>query len=233
MAESQSIVIVGGTAGIGRHLAQKLADRGDDVVITGRDSARAQAIAAEIGGQTRGVGFDLAEPAEIAGKLADVGKLDCLVLLAIERDNKAVRELDVAAAIRLTTLKLVGYTEVVHVLEPRLTANASIVLFGGQARVRPYPGSTTTSIVNGGVTAMVKTLAVELAPIRVNAIHPGIVGDSPASSGKPALLEFGLAHTPTKRLATMDDCVDATIFLMENRSVNGLDLVVDSGWSLQ
>lgn len=232
MADKQSIVIVGGTAGIGRHLAQALVKRGDEVVITGRDKARAQAIAAEIGGRTRGIGFDLAEPAKISSQLADVGKVDSLVLSAIERDSNSVREFDVSRAIRLVTLKLVGYVETIHVLAPRLTPNASIVLFGGQARVRPYPGSTTVTTVNGGVTSMVRTLALELAPIRVNAIHPGIVGDSPALSGKTELLKIGISRTPTKRLATMDDCISAVMFLMENQSVNGINLVVDGGWAI-
>jgi NAD(P)-dependent dehydrogenase (short-subunit alcohol dehydrogenase family) len=234
MADKQSIVIVGGTAGIGRHLAQKLAKRGDEVVITGRDSARAQVIATEIGGRTRGIGFDLAEPAKIAGRLAniDIGKVDCLVLTAIERDNNTAREFDVGRAVHLVTLKLVGYVETVHALAPRLTKNASIILFGGQARERPYPGSTTVTIVNGGVTSMVRTLALELAPIRVNAIHPGIVGDSPALKGKDELLKIGIARNPTKRLVTMDDCIGGVMFLMENQAVNGINLVVDAGWSI-
>ena len=234
MADKQSIVIVGGTAGIGRHLAQKLANRGDEGVITGRDSARAQSIATEIGGRTRGIGFDLAEPAKIAGRLAniDIGKVDCLVLTAIERDNNTVREFDVGRAVHLVTLKLVGYVETVHALAPRLTKNASIILFGGQARERPYPGSTTVTIVNGGVTSMVRTLALELAPIRVNAIHLGIVGDSPALKGKDELLKIGIARNPTKRLVTMDDSVGAVMFMMENQSVNGVNLVVDAGWSI-
>lgn len=232
MTERQSIVIVGGTSGIGRHLAQKCADRGDDVVVTGRDLARAQIVAAEIGGRTRGVGFDLAEPTTIADHLDGTAKVDCIVLTAIERDNNSVREFDVSSAIRLATLKLVGYLETIHVLVPRLTPNASIVLFGGQARVRPYPGSTTVSTVNGAVTAMVRTLALELAPIRVNAIHPGMVSDSPALLGKTEFLEMGIARTPIKRLATMDDCVHATTFLMENPAVNGINLAVDGGWAL-
>lgn len=232
MADQQSVVIVGGTAGIGRHLAQKLTNRGDTVVITGRDQARAQAVAAEIGGRTRGIGFDLAEPTKIAGQLADVEKVDSLVLAAIERDNNSVRTFDIARAIRLATLKLVGYVETIHALAPRFTPNASIVLFGGQARERPYPGSTTVTTVNGGVTSMVRTLALELAPIRVNAIHPGIVGDSPAWSGKTEFLNMGISRTPTKRLATMDDCVGGVMFLLENQGVNGVNLVVDGGWTL-
>jgi NAD(P)-dependent dehydrogenase (short-subunit alcohol dehydrogenase family) len=230
--ERRSVVIVGGTAGIGRHLAQVLAKRGDEVVIAGRDRTRAQSAAAEIGGRTRGVAFDLAEPATIAGQLADVTKVDCLVLTAIERDNNSVREFDVGRASRLATIKLVGYLETAHALASRFTPAGSIVLFGGQARERPYPGSTTVTTVNGAVTSMVKTLAMELAPVRVNAIHPGIVGDSPALQGKTELLKMGLARTLTKRLVTMDDCVSAVLFLMENRGVDGVNLVVDSGWSL-
>ena len=81
---------------------------------------------------------------------------------------------DKARAERLVLLKLVGYPEVVHVLRDRLSTDSSIVLFGGLAKERPYPGSTTVTTVNGGVTGLVRTLAFELAPIRVNAIHPGI-----------------------------------------------------------
>jgi NAD(P)-dependent dehydrogenase (short-subunit alcohol dehydrogenase family) len=232
MSDQRSVVIVGGTGGIGRHLAQKLASRGDEVVITGRDPARAQAIAKEIGGRTRGIGFDLVQPTTIAKQLADLGKVDCLVLTAIERDNNTVREFDPTRALRLTTLKLVGYVETIHALVPRLTPNASIILFGGQARECPYPGSTTVTTVNGGITSLVKTLALELAPIRVNAIHPGIVGDSPALAGKTEFLKIGVQRTTTKRLPTMDDCVSAVTFLMENQAVDGVNLVVDAGWSL-
>jgi NAD(P)-dependent dehydrogenase (short-subunit alcohol dehydrogenase family) len=232
MADPKSVVIVGGTAGIGRALAQTLAKRGDEVVITGRDKARAESVAAEVGGKTRGLAFDLAEPTKIAAALADVASVDSIVLAAIERDANSVREFNVERAIRLATLKLVGYLETIHALVPRLTPNAAIVLFGGQARERPYPGSTTVTSVNGGVTSMVRTLALELAPMRVNAIHPGIVSDSPAWAGKAEFLKLGVSRTPTKRLATMDDCVGAVMFLMENPAVNGVNLVVDGGWSI-
>jgi NAD(P)-dependent dehydrogenase (short-subunit alcohol dehydrogenase family) len=77
---------------------------------------------------------------------------------------------------------------------------------------------------------MITTFAVELAPIRFNAIHPGIVGDSPYWVDKP--LDAVIARTPTKRLCTMEDVVDAVVFLLENRSVNGVNLYVDSGWLL-
>jgi NAD(P)-dependent dehydrogenase (short-subunit alcohol dehydrogenase family) len=122
---------------------------------------------------------------------------------------------------------------VVHVLRSRLTSTASVLLFGGRAKDRPYPGSTTVSTVNGGVVGMVNTLATELAPVRVNAIHPGIVGDSPYWSARPPeVLEAVRARTPTGRTVTMSDVVGAAVFLLENRSVNGENLSVDGGWML-
>jgi NAD(P)-dependent dehydrogenase (short-subunit alcohol dehydrogenase family) len=202
-------------------------------VITGRDKTKAEAVAAQIGGRTRGLALDLANPNEIAGRLAEIGQVKSLVIAAIERDDNSVRKFDIARATRLMTLKLVGYAEVIHALAPRFTPNASIVLFGGQAKERPYPGSTTVSTVNGGIATMVHTLAVELAPLRVNAIHPGIVGDSPAWSGKPPeVLERVRVRTPTGRLPTMADIASAVIFLLENQSVNGVNLSVDGGWLL-
>jgi NAD(P)-dependent dehydrogenase (short-subunit alcohol dehydrogenase family) len=233
MSDQGSAVIVGGTSGLGREVAQVLAARGDEVVITGRDKAKAEAVAAQIGGRARGLALDLAVPNEISGRIAQIGQVKSLVIAAIERDDNSVRKFDIARATRLMTLKLVGYAEVIHALVSRFEPNASIVLFGGQAKERPYPGSTTVSTVNGGIATMVHTLATELAPIRVNAIHPGIVGDSPAWSGKPPeVLERVRVRTPTGRLPTMADIASAVIFLLENQSVNGVNLNVDGGWLL-
>jgi NAD(P)-dependent dehydrogenase (short-subunit alcohol dehydrogenase family) len=229
MAEG-AVVIVGGTAGIGRELAQSYVHDGRKVVITGRDAARAKSVAEEIGGNTSGAGFDLADPHCIADALEHVGTVDHLVLSAIERDVNSVREYDVDRAIRLATLKLVGYSEVLHCLHPKLHDESSVLLFGGLAKERPYPGSTTVTSVNGAVETMVRTFATELAPVRVNALHPGIVGDSPYWEGNDAVLEATKARTPTGRLATMADVAAAARFLLENRSVNGVNLAVDGGW---
>lgn len=224
------VLIVGGTEGIGRQIASHYLERGREVVITGRDEAKCEAIASDLGEQAGGLGFDLAKPETIAAALADVGAVDKLVLCAISRDNNPVRSYDVPSAVSLATMKLVGYTEVIHTLLDRLSDESAVVLFGGRAKDRPYPGSTTVTSVNGAVSTMITTFAVELAPIRFNAIHPGIVGDSPFWEDKP--LDAVVERTPTGRLATMEDVVDATVFLLENRSVNGVNLYVDSGWLL-
>ena len=225
-----AVVIIGGTGGMGRELAIHYLEKGRNVVVTGRDPEKAGAVASELGEKATGIGFNLARPETIASALADLGPVDRLVLSAIDRDNNPVREYNYESATNLATMKIVGYTETVHALIPNLSDDSSVVLFGGRAKDRPYPGSTTVTAVNGAVATMITTLAIELAPIRFNAIHPGIVGDSPFWEGKA--LDAILARTPTNRLATMSDVVDATVFLLENRSVNGVNLYVDGGWLL-
>lgn len=227
-----TVLIVGGTQGLGRELAQAYADEGRDVVVTGRKQARADAAAAEIGGNTRGLGFDLADPHAIADSLAGVGDVDYVVLAAIERDTNKVGEYDIEGALRLVTLKLVGYTEVIHALGPRLRPESAVLIFGGLARDRPYPGSTTVTTVNGGVTSLIRTLVIELAPIRVNGLHPAIVGDSPQWIDMPAeRMQALVDRTPIGRLVTMAEIVGACRFLLENQAVNGINLVVDGGWT--
>jgi NAD(P)-dependent dehydrogenase (short-subunit alcohol dehydrogenase family) len=225
-----AVMVVGGTSGIGREIAAHYVGAGREVVLTGRDTNRAKEMAADVGAAS-GLGFDLANPREIATALAGVGPVDALVLAAIDRDSNSVADYDITAAIHLTTLKLVGYTAVIHALRSRLSGDGTILMFGGQARARPYPGSTTVSTVNAGVVGMVRTFAVELAPIRVNSIHPGIIGDSPFWRDKPAEVLAGFrAPTLTGQLATMRDVVGAAVFLLENPSVNEVNLVVDGGW---
>jgi NAD(P)-dependent dehydrogenase (short-subunit alcohol dehydrogenase family) len=226
-----SVVIVGGTRGLGREVAQHYADAGREVVITGREQAACDACAAEIGGATQAFVLDHAEPHTIAGRLADVGDVQYLVLVAIERDSNTVKDYDIDAALRLVTLKLVGYTEVIHALASRFTADSAILMFGGLARDRPYPGSTTVTTVNGGVTSLVRTLVGELAPTRVNALHPAIVGDSPQWRDMPAESHDALVRrTPIGRLVTMEEVVGASRFLLENGAINGINLAADGGW---
>jgi NAD(P)-dependent dehydrogenase (short-subunit alcohol dehydrogenase family) len=225
-----SVLVVGGTAGIGREIARHYADGGHRVTLTGRDADRAAAAAKEIGGDTSGLALDLAAPKDIAAALAGVDAVDGLILAAIERDVNSVTDYDIDRALRLVTLKLVGYTEVVHTMRSRLAPEAAIVMFGGLALHRPYPGSTTVSTVNGGVIGLMHAMLVELAPIRVNVIHPGIVGDSPYWRDRD--LSHVVARTPCGQLAQMTDIVDAVTFLLGNRAVNGVSLNVDGGWLL-
>lgn len=225
-----SVVVIGGSSGLGKAIAEHYASQGREVVVTSRDQGRADETAADIGGSSRGVAVDLTVPEEIGDALSDVGPVQYLVVAAIERDENTVKDFDVEGAANLAKLKLVGYTEVVHALSSRFTDDASVVLFGGLAKDRPYPGSTMVSTVNGAITTLINTLATELAPMRFNAIHPAVVGDTPYWMAKPSeVLEGIRSRTPTGQLVTTANIVHAVSFLLENQGVNAVNLRVDGG----
>jgi NAD(P)-dependent dehydrogenase (short-subunit alcohol dehydrogenase family) len=229
MSDRTHVVVVGGTSGIGRHFAQSAAERGDDVIITGRSEERTKRVADEIGGRTRGLALDLSESERIGAALAEVERVDHLVIAALDRDYNTVRDYRPLDATRLLAVKLTGYTAVLSALAPRMTDQSAVVLIGGLASHRPYPGSTTVTTANGGIGALVRTLAVELSPIRVNALHPSIVSDTPFWSDKPAAREAAVTRALTRRPVTMRDCTGAITFLLENGSINGVNLNIDGG----
>ena len=99
------------------------------------------------------------------------------VLTPVHGIAESIKNLKVEEAVRSARIKIVAFAEIVGKALPRLKPTSSIVLFGGAAKARPYPGSTMVTIVNGGMIGMARTLAVELSPIRVNGISPGLVED--------------------------------------------------------
>ena len=158
-----ALLIVGGTLGIGKEIAQRYAGQGWSVVLTSRDDSTAKSVANELGGNTRGLALDLSEP-ELVDALADVGAIDHLVLAAIARDTNTLDDYDIASARNLVIMKLVGYTAVVSAMRDRLAEDGSIVLFGGRAKDRPYPGGMTVGTVNAGISGMVPGLPCSCHP---------------------------------------------------------------------
>ena len=228
-----NVVVIGGSSGIGEEIARVYASEGRKVYVSSRDKSRADEAAERIGGDAHGLAVDLSMPEGIAEGLAPVeGPVEYLVITAVLRDTNSLKEFEIAGASALALLKIVGYPETVHQLHGRLTDESSIVLFGGLAKERPYPGSTTVTSVNGGVEKMVNTMALEIAPIRVNAVHPGIVLDSWYWENNDAIREATLARTPTGRPLLTAHVVDAVRFLLENPSMNGVNLNIDGGWLL-
>lgn len=223
-----STLVVGGSGGVGRVIARYFADRAHQVTITSRDKARARAVAAEIGPGTGVLALDLARPETLEASLAEVATVDNLVITAAGQAPNALARFDVADAVAAVTMKLVGYAETVRVLRDRFAPNASVVLFGGLAKERPYPGSTVVTTFNAGITGLVRTLAVEIAPHRVNALHPGLIGDSPKWRNGP--VPPATERTPIGRLVTMAEVADATGFLLRNTGINAHDLYLDGGF---
>lgn len=225
-----TLLIISGTQGIGNEIARRYAKDRWSVVLTGRDESHAKSVAAEVGGDTRGIALDLSEPELVADALTDLVAVDHIVLAAIARDTNTLDKYNIDSARYLVTMKLLGYTAVVSAMRDRLAEDGSIVMFGGRAKDRPYPGGMTVGTVNAGLSGLMHALVVQLAPRRVNAIHPGIVANSPYWSENPDFPESVRKATPTRRSVTMNDIVDGVDFLIRNRSVNGLDLYIDGGW---
>ena len=225
-----SLVIGGASDGVGGLTARRFAKRGDDVIVTSRDRGRAESAAQEIGGRTRGLAVDLSQPHSLAASLDRVTEVDNVVITAMESVPVTLSDFDIDAAIRSVTIKLVGYAEAVRFLHGRFRPGAAVVLFGGGAKDRPYPGSTMVTTFNAGLTGLIKTLAAEIAPHRVNAVHPAIIGDSPKwrDADHPHA-----SITPIGRLVTMAEVADAIEFLLQATGVNAVDLNVDGGLSIR
>lgn len=231
----EHFVIIGGTAGIGRRLAERLAGEGMKVTIAGRDARRAADVADEIaadaveGADVMGLKADLSRPDSLAESLGRIDALDHLVLAGVNRDSNTIKAFNIPGALELATVKVVGYAAAVASLAPKIREHGSVLLFGGVAKDAPYPGSTVVTSVNGAMVGMVRTLAHELAPLRVNAVHPGMVGDSPYWVANQAMVCLARARILTDRVPTMDDIVDGCCFLMRNRAANGINLNLDGG----
>ncbi len=150
------IVVVGGCDGIGLALAQSAHRRGSQVTVTGRGAERAASVAASIGAGVKGAALDLLDSASIGAAISGLEAIDHLVLTPVHPGNSSVRSGDAKDWTQAAHVKLVAYLEVIAAALPKLKPTSSIVLFGGVAKLRPYPGSLMVSIVNGGIDGMTR-----------------------------------------------------------------------------
>ena len=231
---NEHVVVVGGTSGIGLSLASAIHALGCKLTVAGRGAERVAKIAKSISPSVTGCHVDLEDIPSIRGGLSEGAAVDHLVLTPLYAVATSVKEFKVAEANKVLQTKLTGYIEAVSAVLPRLKPTSSIVLFGGLAKTRPYPTSTMISVANAGIVGMMKTMVFELAPIRINSVSPGLVGDSPkwdeiVKKGDNPFINAVTARTPTRRLATTADVIDAVFFLLDNQSANGVDVALDGG----
>ena len=232
-----TVVIIGGSSAIGQAIAAHYAQAGHSVVVTSRSLERAHSVAQPLGATALAV--DLTQSLhEIKHALQSIGSdIQYLILVAVVRcSTHIVDGYDVQTASALLQVKTVGYQSVIHTLLPRMRRNASICIFGGAAKDVPYPGSTAVTTANGAVHSMVHTLAVQLGKayknIRVNGLHPGLVADSPHYADKPGILKAFGEKTLLEDLITIADVVHATVFLLENPGITGINLPINAGFHM-
>lgn len=216
------LLVIGGSSGIGLAAARAAAARGWEVVVASRDPGRADVDAQK-------VPLDVTDATAVERTLGLLGAFDHLVTTTVSRAGGPVRELDLEAARLAFETKLWGPLRAVQVADVR----RSIVLTSGVAASVPSRGAAATAAVNGAVEALVRVLAVELAPVRVNAVSPGIV-DTPTWRDEFREREFPrLAEAlPARRVGRPEDVGDAILHLLEADFVTGTVLHVDGGHRL-
>lgn len=235
----KQVLIVGGSSGMGLALANKLiSEETFKVTVTGRSETGLQALKARI----RSSRFDirvlqLTDSESIRQAIGSLTELDHLVLAG---SSDAVwgpfAEIDPAAVLKAFEVKTLGYMRVIQAALPKLAPDASITLLGGAAGRKAMPGTVGLAAVNGALQAITRSLAVELAPRRVNLISPGLT-DTQAYAGMPdeqrqAMFAAAANSLPVGRVGKPEDIAGMIASVMENEFITGAMIDVDGGASL-
>jgi NAD(P)-dependent dehydrogenase (short-subunit alcohol dehydrogenase family) len=231
-------VIIGASAGIGEATARAFAERGAAVTITGRSKERLDQAARRIGRPVLAAEVDATDRGALDAFFATAGPVDHLVLSA---SPGAVgvgpfATLDEADLRQAFDGKFFAHVKAIQAALPRLRPDGSVTLVTAASARAAFAGTAALAAANGALEAMVPPLAVELAPLRVNAVSPGII-DTHWWGGLPedqrrAYFESAAAATPVRRVGQPDDVADAIVYLAGAGFVTGAVLECTGGASL-
>jgi len=232
--EGKHVVIIGGSSGMGLATAAGAAAAGAKVTIASSGQSRLDAALAALPGGCDGVVVDVRSEASVTEALAQIGELDHLVYTA--GDSVVPRPLDdlpLDEGRRLFDVRFWGAVTAVRHAAPRIRAGGSVVLTSGTVAVRPSAGAALMAGAAAAIEGLTRGLAVELAPVRVNAVRPGAVHtpmwDAAPEPQRTALLGALAERTITKTVGEPDQIAAAHLYLMDNRFVTGTVLTVDGG----
>jgi NAD(P)-dependent dehydrogenase (short-subunit alcohol dehydrogenase family) len=233
------ILIVGGSSGMGLALAKRSLAIGAEVIIVGRNEDRLKHASVELQSLALStIAVDITREGQVADLFERVGRLDHIVSTAadIEGAYELLPSLDLRAAQKVVESKLYGPLLLAKYGAPVLSSSGSITFTSGIAAYRPSARGSVVAAVNAGLEGLVRALAVELAPIRVNAVSPGWV-DTPiwtsvAGNKKDETLGAMAKRLPVGRVGQPDDIADAISFLMGNAFTTGTILHVEGGHRL-
>ena len=230
--DGHHVVVVGASSGMGRGVAIHAAAAGARLTLMGRDARRLEAVAAQTSGEIRTI--DLRREATILPAVEGLASVDHLVITAGTYGVALVADSWPSDWRAIIEERIVGPLLLVKALGPRLTR--SITLFTGSTVRRPSAGAVLPTAALGGVEAMVRALAVELAPVRANAVSPGIVDtpllDTVLGAAKAQVVKASAARLPARHVGTPDDAASAAMFLMTNPFITGTTIELDGGGTL-
>jgi NAD(P)-dependent dehydrogenase (short-subunit alcohol dehydrogenase family) len=232
LLKGQTVLIVGRGSGLARAIALAARDEGAQIIVAGRNpGALAAAYADEPGVSSETV--DLTDEASISALGERLAAVDHVVSTASSRARGRVADVD-RDAIRLSfDTKVLGPLMLAKHLAPRMSEGGSFVIFSGSAATKITVGTLGVAITNAAADTLARSLALELAPIRVNAISPGVIDtgawDALGERGKADYFADVTASNPARRIGTPDDIAQAVVFALTNTFLTGQTLHVDGG----
>jgi NAD(P)-dependent dehydrogenase (short-subunit alcohol dehydrogenase family) len=238
--KSRRVLIAGGSSGMGLALARRLIGAGDQVTIVGRDPARLRRAQDELGAspQLAAIAADITSEEGVRALFANGAPLDHIVCTAADFTGayQLLPALELDAARRAIDSKIIGPILLAKHGNPNLVAGGSLTFTSGIAAYRPMARGTVVATINAALEGLVRALAVELAPIRVNAVSPGWV-DTPiwqavAGERKAEILAGMAERLPAGRVGRPEDIADAIAFLIGNGFTTGAVLHVEGGHRL-
>ncbi|MDE0300235.1 MAG: SDR family oxidoreductase [Candidatus Poribacteria bacterium] len=233
----KKIIVIGGSSGIGLATAQAAAAEEAAVVIASRSQERLERARNRIHGDVQITTVDVRESASIQHLFDVVGDFDHLTTPGNEGALGRFLELDVEVARRGFDSKFWGQYQAVKYGAPKIREGGSIVLMAGAYSQHPEPGAVPQASINSAVEGLGRALAVELSPIRVNVVSPGLV-DTPRFASLPGkqrieMFQSAAKTLPAKRIAKAEDVAQTILYLMRNPHATGNVLYIDGGLTLR
>ncbi|MET8952551.1 SDR family oxidoreductase [Streptomyces sp. NPDC004533] len=232
--QGQRIVVVGGTSGIGLAVAEAAGREGAAVVVASRRRENVDTALRRLPEGSGGRALDATDEDAVRAFFEAVGDFDHLVYTAGESLlMESLADSDLARARRFLDTRLWGaYTAVKHGAS-RIRQGGSVVLTTGTAGRRPLPGTTVAASLCGAMESLTRALALELAPVRVNVVSPGLVRTElwreMTGEDRDALFEGATASLPVGRVGAPEDVAEAYLYLMRGGYSTGSMVVVDGG----
>lgn len=231
--EGASVVVFGGSSGMGLATAKMAQTAGARVTIAGRDTTRLDAAVREIGGDVSLFSLDVADEEAVAKLFDGLDRVDHVATLAGAAAHGKIAELDVADMRRPMDVRFWGSVHIAKHAAPKMPPGGSITFCSGVAAARPVPGRALGTATTAATEALGRALAAELAPVRVNTVRPGAV-DTPmlarfTGERHAEVLAAEAQRLPVGRVGAPEDIAQAIIFLMTNPFVTGATITVDGG----
>ncbi|TCO48807.1 SDR family oxidoreductase [Actinocrispum wychmicini] len=231
------VVVVGGTSGIGLATAQRLVDGGREVVVVGRDGTKLAAALDQLGKNARGHALDARDQTAMTAMFAELGAVDHVVVTVTGPSGMTpFASMPLSHVQDHVDGKLVTHIGVAQAALPVLRKDGSITFVSAISSGGAMPGTAALAAVNASVEAIVPVLAVELRPVRVNAVSPGVIAtpwwDFLPADVRAETFEGFASGTPAGRVGQPSDVAHAIGFLIDNSFTTGVVLRVDGGAQL-